>query len=269
MTDSIEQYYDNFSTRFVEDIVQGNERIAHQLDFFHKAISESAKSVLVIGCGSGQGAHFIATSVAPNARLLAIDLSSENLRLAQSLFPDQRIEYRKVDVTRDAIEGEWDVIVLPDVYEHIPKDQRENVHTKLDRLLSQKGKILFTVPSPGKQLALQTSGEGLQIVDEVVTLEDLVKVASDTGGMLTYFNSISIWETNDYLHVMIERDAKVGPLTVEEMLPIKGWPHRGLFSRARASLGARTGLFRLLQSRQRKQILRRLAKATSDHANTE
>jgi hypothetical protein len=36
---------------------------------------------------------------------------------------------------------------------------------------------LFTVPSPGKQASLYATGKGLQVVDEVVTLDDLNQVA--------------------------------------------------------------------------------------------
>jgi hypothetical protein len=76
-------------------------------------------------------------------------MSGENLRLARAIFDHPRSEYRKADVIRDPFDGEWQAIVLPDVYEHIPKAAREVLHEKLDPLLCSDGKILFTVPGPG------------------------------------------------------------------------------------------------------------------------
>lgn len=261
MAGKVEAFYDSFSRRFVEDVVQGNERIFLQLDFFARAIPPNVNSVLVIGSGSGQGAHFIATNVAKNARVLAVDISGNNLRLGQAMFPNERIEYRKADVINDPLEGHWDVIVLPDVYEHIPKEARRNLHLNLNRLLSSSGRILFTVPSPGKQASLYAAGEGLQIVDEIVTLEDLCLVAADVGGALTYFRMVSAWETNDYIHAMVERGVEqVKPIGDSDMLPIKGRRRPSLFNRGWNSLGSRLRLFELLQSLRRRRIEKKLEK---------
>ena len=90
----VETFYNNFSPTFIRDYIYGNKRIQKQLEFFTKAIHPDTKRILVIGCGSGQGTHFIAKWVAKQAQILAVDISSENLRLAQCLFSHPRIEYR-------------------------------------------------------------------------------------------------------------------------------------------------------------------------------
>jgi SAM-dependent methyltransferase len=262
MNKDVEAFYDSFSKGFVDDIVVGNERVQQQLEFFSRAIPVDTKSVLVIGCGSGQGAHFIATTIARNARVLGVDISSENLRLARQVFSHPRIEYRQVDVIVDEIDGQWDVIALPDVYEHIPKDSRNILHQRFDRLLSERGRILFTVPSPGKQASLYATGKGLQIVDEVVTLEDLSQVAQSVGAVLSYFNMVSIWETNDYIHAVVERGAEpIRPLDESDKIPIKGWAPRTLWVRGRDFLGNRLGLYRVHQQWRRRQVSRKIAQS--------
>jgi len=259
MAGKIEAFYDDFSQRFIEDLVEGNERIDQQLDFFARAISSRAKAVLVIGCGSGQGVHFIASNVAKNAKLLAVDISRENLRLARTLFSHPRIEYRKADITVDRIEGVWDIIVLPDVYEHIPKESRQNLHAAFNELLSSTGRVLVTVPSPGKQASLYARGEGLQIVDEVVTLEDLNSMAAEVGGALTYFNMISVWETNDYIHAVIERQAlPVRAISELDMVLIKGWRHRTFFYRGLSFMVNRLHLSQVLRARRRRRLKNQL-----------
>jgi threonine dehydrogenase-like Zn-dependent dehydrogenase len=212
-----------------------------------------------MGFGSGEGAYFIATNVAKECNIIAVDISTENLRLAQALFGHPRIDYRKADVISEPIEGKWDVIVLPDVYEHIPVQSRNLLHTKLNELLEPKGRILLTVPSPGKQASLYASGEGLQIVDEIVTLENLVVMATAVGGVLSYFNMISVWETNDYIQAVIERGVgSVTNITDSDKTPLKGWPRRKVWAKGFDFLGNRLRLFELYQAIQRKRINNRL-----------
>ncbi len=257
----VELFYDEFSRRFIEDIVLKNERVARQLRFWSSAIPRSAQSVLMIGFGSGQGAHFIASEIAQSSVVTAVDISSDNLRIATGLFGHPRVRYQKLDAVNDLIEGTFDAIVLPDVYEHIPVQSRPMLHSTLDRLLDPNGRLFITVPSPGKQDALRTSGQGLQIVDETVTLGNLVKLAGDVGGSLTYFNLISVWQTNDYVHAVVERGAdhvrSIGPA---DRTPIKGWPRRGFWCRGREFAYRRTRLIQLHRAWLRKRLRTRLSK---------
>jgi SAM-dependent methyltransferase len=260
---TVETFYNNFSQTFIRDYIYGNERIKRQLEFFISAIHPETERILVIGCGSGQGAHFIAKWVAKKARILAVDISTENLRLAQDLFSHDRIKYRQVNVVTEAIAGNWDAIVLPDVYEHIPIAARGDLHRKFDTLLSPQGKILFTIPSPGKQAALYASGEGLQVVDEVVTLEDLIEVAKAVGGTLTYWNTISVWNTNDYVHATIERKAaEIGPIEPADQLPIKGLGsmQRNLLYRSLVALSEQPGIARTTRWWKRQRIQKLLSR---------
>ena len=263
MGKNVEDFYDNFSKRFVDDIVEGNDRVKQQLEFFARAIPRETSRVLIIGCGSGQAAHFIVTKIAPNARLLGVDISSENLRLARNVFSSPSIEYRQLDVTADSIDGKWDVIILPDVYEHIPKEARATLHQKIDQLLTERGRILVTVPSPGKQASLYATGEGLQIVDEIVTLEDLRLIARSVGGVLTYFNMISVWDTNDYIHAVVERGAEpIRSLAENDKLPIKGWEPRTIWKRGLDFLGYRLRFYRLQEHWLRQRVRRKITRAS-------
>jgi trans-aconitate methyltransferase len=259
MTQDVEAYYDEFSRRFPKDIVEGNRRIDCQLTLLSSAIPRDVRAVLVIGFGSGQAAHHVAT-IARQATITAVDISSENLRIAAALFAHPRIQYRKLDVTTDTLEGTYDLVFLPDVYEHIPLTSRPALHETLDRLLAADGRCILTLPSPGHQALLAGGGEGLQPVDETVTLDDLVTLARDVHGTLTYFNSISVWGANDYVHAVIERLADHElPLTDRDRLPIKGWSPHHRAHRAWRFLSWRMGLDTLLRRWRRRKLERRLA----------
>lgn len=258
MNDSIERFYDEFSRHFVDDVASRNERVQQQLAFLRRSIPKDTRSALVVGFGSGESAYFIASRVAKRSHVLGVDISAENLKLAQALFPHQRIEYRKANILTDTIEGQWDVVVLPDVYEHIPRGSHRALHSILGRLLTDRGRILLTLPSAGKQAALRTSG-GLQAVDETITLEDLLIMSREVRGVLTFFSTISVWETNDYVHAMIERGAeRVLPISDFDKVAIKGWPERSLWTRGVGFLARRLGLLNLYRAARRRWLAMRL-----------
>jgi hypothetical protein len=114
------------------------------------------------------------------------------------------------------------VIVLPDVYEHVPIADRPAVHQRLDSWLADNGRLILTLPSPAYQQFLRQRGEGLQIVDEVVTLDDLQRLATDVNCVITHYALISAFRTNDYIHAILERQCDhVAPITRADRLAIK------------------------------------------------
>jgi SAM-dependent methyltransferase len=176
-----------------------------QFDFLRDALPRQVRSVLVIGCGSGQGAHFVATRVARQARVLGVDISPASIAIAEKLFAHSRIEYRCMDVATEGLSGVWEVIVFPDVYEHIPVAARPGLHQQLRSALAPNGLLLLTLPSRWHQEMLHVRGSGLQIVDETVTLEDLQQLARDIDGNITYYAMVSVWGGHDYVHAVLER----------------------------------------------------------------
>jgi len=199
-------FYDAFTPQFVRDYIRGNARLERQFDFLKLAIPRSARRVLIVGAGSGESAHFIAQHAAPHAQVLATDLSSENQKLGKTLFAHSRVEYQALDITGpDRPAGDFDIIVIPDAYEHFPADTRKVVHAKLAALMSEQGQLLLTLPSRWKQHEVVSTGVGKQPVDEVVEVQDLLDLATDLGGTLTYLNTISVWNAHDYLHAVISR----------------------------------------------------------------
>ena len=72
---------------------------------------------------------------------------------------------------------------------------------------------LSGAPRAAKQAALAKAGKGLQIVDEIVTVQDLLTLATSVAGELAYLSLVSVWNRNDYIHAAIARGAAArGPL---------------------------------------------------------
>jgi len=253
-------FYDAFAQhRFVRDYVAGNLRVTRQLEFFSNAIPLDTERILIIGCGSGESAYYIARRVARRARILGIDISPKAIEFARRVFPHARIEYCLMDVLAEPLNGQWDVILLPDVYEHIPFESRPTFHQMLRIALDEDGRILVTLPSPGQQEYLKSRGEGLQVIDEIVTIQDLTQLSNDVTGTLTYFNFISVWYSNDYIHAGIERNPKsmqaldaVNRSGVRDGLGCSRWNRAFQYLRRRLGWNA---LIRALRIRRVKRVM--------------
>ncbi len=228
---TVQSYYDAFAQRLLRDYLIPNRRIIAQMDFLRDAIPQSAARVLVAGSGTGQTASYIARRLARRATVLGIDISPVSNAIANRLFGTRRLSFQSQDLRTGSIEGRWEVIVLPDVYEHVPIGDRPAVHSRLDAWLADKGRLILTLPSPAYQRFLRQQGEGLQIIDEIVTLNDLGQLAADVNGTITYYALVSAFRTNDYIHTILERRCDyVAPITQADRLAVKR--KRGLLATA-------------------------------------
>lgn len=210
----IAAFYDSFSDKLLRDYIEGNPRVDCLGQFLRDAVAAPTAGILEIGCGCGANAHYLATRVSPVATIHAVDISPRNIQLARLLFAHPRIEFRVADAAAVDL-GQHDVIILPDVYEHIEPARRDAFHANLARSLAPRGRVLLTLPSPAWQRAQRAAGEPMQIVDEEIGLAELQRLAADLQAELTYYAHVNVWRTGDYVHAVIERTAeaphRVGP----------------------------------------------------------
>lgn len=206
--EAIERYYDGFADRLARDYCYGNRRVEMQYRFLCRSIPRSAGRVLVAGCGIGDVAARLARRSGPGSAVLGVDISSRAVELASRLFSHPRLSFERRDLLESPLPEPFDVIVLPDVYEHIPRDERPDLHRHLASSLRPIGRLLITCPTVWHQEHLRDQGSGLQVVDEDVSLDDLVALARDVGGSLTGYQVLDVFHRADYFHAVIDRGAK-------------------------------------------------------------
>lgn len=203
-TSDVKAYYDEFVGQLLYDYLRMNRRVALQQEFFQSALPATAYSALVVGCGLGDTAVLLRQHLKGPVR--AVDISSHSIDLAGRLFANEGISFAVADVVSDDMGGAWDVICLPDVFEHIPRELHSAVAENLRKAMGPTSTLLITVPSVSHQRALRArGGGGLQVVDEEISVEDLLWLANAVGGFLSYYSRISVFSHNDYAHVVIER----------------------------------------------------------------
>ncbi len=107
-------------------------------------IDRASARVLEIGCGMGFYTHFL--SKAGVSDYEGLDITDVFFPSLSSDFPNYR--FRKLDVTADHIDGEYDLVVMIDVTEHIVEDDKLTfAMDNLRRCLSRNGVVLLAQPS--------------------------------------------------------------------------------------------------------------------------
>jgi len=115
----------------------------HRLMSYHRFFKEKIQhddSVLDIGCGCGALAYSMAET---GARVTGIDCDINMLESAKTEFGRDNISYLYCDITQDLPEGEYSVIVMSNVLEHLEK--RSEILCSLVEAYSPRT-ILLRVP---------------------------------------------------------------------------------------------------------------------------
>lgn len=201
-----EHYYSKFPKKLILDYLYGNPRTIAAINFFlSKISSKENNSILDIGCGIGWSGYEMATK--KNADIFGIDLSENSINTAKSLFQNNRLKYEKGDIlTSDFSDRQFNIICFLDVFEHIPCEHRKNLYNKINTILKDKGKVLLTCPTVKHQEYLRKHNpDALQPVDEDVSFQVLSEFSEHINGEISYFETKSIWNANDYFHCCIER----------------------------------------------------------------
>ena len=204
----VAEFYDAFNSRLVSDFLFGNRRVAAQRKFFLRLLDDvQIKTVLVVGCGIGDVSADLARALeSRGGRVLAVDISDKNVATAQKLFHRDNLRFECRDIIKAPPQNlVWDLILFPDVYEHIPTAARAALHATLNSILAPGGAVALTCPTIQQQRALLATGEGLQVVDEDVSAEDVVHLAHDLQAYLVHFSYRTVFCRHDYFHALISR----------------------------------------------------------------
>lgn len=212
MADSsdVKGFYNAFSDEvLLEDFRRVNLRQEAIKELCGRYVSEGSR-VLEIGCGVGIVAAHLKHVV---DGYLGIDISERNVEIARKYVRDSRFEFKVLDVIEQSNDlsfyGLFDVVILPDVIEHIPKDRYEDLFTVIERQLSPSGVVLFTFPSPEYQEYLKANEpSALQVIDETVELDDLLRHTSLKVHSFAYKD---VWKRNQYIHLALTSELVFEP----------------------------------------------------------
>lgn len=212
----VKSFYDDFlESKMLDYRIRGNPRIDKAteriLDYVH-----SSSHVLDVGCGIGITAERVADEL-EGGHVWAFDISERNIWYARQTVERSNATFFAADVSgdkhaiREQLSGAVDVVTLVDVIEHIPQEKHAQLFSFFRSLMSDRSFIVLTYPSPQYQRHLiENDPDELQIIDQVIKREELIKAAQSAGFSLRHFSLEAIWKRNQYVHCVLQLDDSLG-----------------------------------------------------------
>lgn len=131
--------------------------------------------VLEIGCGIGTCTELIAKYVTKGT-ILGTDISPKSIEVARDFFAkNANVSFVVTDMTDFVADKKFDVIVLPDVLEHIPIENHFELFKAFRACIKPDGFVLIHLPNPRfLEWMHQYEPEKLQVIDQPIHLDILV-----------------------------------------------------------------------------------------------
>lgn len=207
MKNEVIEFYDNYTVR--QERIGINKRHYSILKEVVKAGLLKTDIVLEMGCGNGTFSSLIVKYL-KNGKLLSLDISPKSIEIAKKrLNKFNNIELIAADVTNyDFKNQKFDVIILPDVLEHIPEELHLNLFKNISCILKPKGFIFIHIPNPFYlEWCRNNTPELLQIIDQPVPTDILVKNISPNGLHIHEMKTYSIWIKDcDYQYFILRKN---------------------------------------------------------------
>jgi cyclopropane fatty-acyl-phospholipid synthase-like methyltransferase len=216
----VTEYYDSYVGR--QSTVGINRRHHTILRLAKQNGLHAGMKVLEIGCGVGTFTSLLHPQLT-NGSLLSVDISPESIKEAQKrLGPSKNLSLLVADPVTEPIPGRYDLIILPDVLEHIPADRHAALFQRLKELLLSDGTILIHSPDAFySEWLRRTQPELLQIVDLALHLPELIGKIDSAGLILHHFQRHSIWMDKPEYMALSLRHKPSGEKGYNETIPTR------------------------------------------------
>ena len=118
--------------------------LGHMASYRHALLYAYGRQVLDLGCGTGYGAHYLASYGA--RQVVAVDVDPVALDYARQAYDHPRVEYQRCDGQRlPYADASFDFVFSSQAIEHVPDP--EAFLREINRLLKQNGACLIITPN--------------------------------------------------------------------------------------------------------------------------
>jgi cyclopropane fatty-acyl-phospholipid synthase-like methyltransferase len=212
--DDVKDYYDDYVGR--QAAVGVNKRHRAILEWALKFGMRPEHSVLELGCGIGTVTGLLARKLGSGGSVTGIDLSPVSIESAeQRLSSFNNVHLLAADVLEMDLKRSFDVVVLPDVIEHIPLEQHRVLFERVASWVKPDGFVLLHYPSPHYQeWNRKHHPDRLQIVDQTIHVDVLSSNTYLNGLYIDHLATYSIWiREGDYVVAVLRPLAGPGTFT--------------------------------------------------------
>jgi SAM-dependent methyltransferase len=134
--------------RELSDFIKYNPGAVHRRRIICQLVSEinhPIKSYLDVGCGPGELILALQKRLPAKCSFTGADLSLEVIRTNEDRMPD--FAFHKLDITRETIDRQFDLVTCSEVIEHINVKDRQRVLEHLASMLNPGGTLILTCPT--------------------------------------------------------------------------------------------------------------------------
>ncbi len=206
--DQLREFYDNYVERQVKVGINDRHRSIHR--WVKKFGVKRESNVLEVGCGIGTQTRLLAEYIQSPGKILANDISEKSIEVAKKQLQSfSHITFVAEDITTYELEEKFDLILMPDVIEHIPLELHYDLFAKLSNLLADDGMILIHIPEPSYHTwCLDHRPEAMQVIDQPVYTDSLISNLLPHGLQIKYLESYPIWwKPYDYQIIKVVKDS--------------------------------------------------------------
>ncbi len=205
----IRKWYNNFSKAQLSTGVNlRHYRIMNHLSDYGL---KNDSTVLEIGCGIGTLTGLI-HRVVRKGKLVATDISDESIEIAKNRIPKSTsIEFVVTDMQDFTHAIKFDFVVLPDVLEHIPMEQHDQLFKNIAALMHENSVIVIHIPHPkALDYSRKYTPEILQIVDQSITAKQMIDSTYKNDLVLIDYKSYSVFNNvPDYVLATFRKEYAV------------------------------------------------------------
>jgi trans-aconitate 2-methyltransferase len=205
------EYYDRYAARQTRVGINLRHRsIQRWLEEFGLV---PGMEVLEIGCGIGIQTQLIARRLGGTGALVAIDVSPRSVDIARSRLGGRpNVQVITGDAVDLSLERVFDVVVMPDVIEHIPVEHHRRLFANVRRWLKDDGWALIHMPNPFfLDWCHRNRPDLLQEIDQPIFTEMLMGNIVPNDLYIYYLNTYSIWVPEGDYQVIVLKPRQAEP----------------------------------------------------------
>lgn len=223
----IKTYYNSHLNKRINDFTFGNERISRAYDeIFNWIKIHKPKKILEIGCGIGDVSFRLAEQF-PMSEVIGFDITKNTIDFGKSIFnlPNYNLVFCEdfIELNEFCVDQKFDFIFLIDVFEHLDDQSLQSFIDFLKKKINENSMIFMACPTILHQNYLRKhKPEGLQPVDNDVSIVDFLNLAKSLDLELLYFKVISVWNYSDYQHTVIGKFPFSGEFSDKIIIRKKG-----------------------------------------------
>ncbi|HOS47128.1 MAG TPA: class I SAM-dependent methyltransferase [Bacteroidia bacterium] len=209
----VSNYYDAEWASLEKQKLTGiNSRHRFIMKFLMENGLKANHNVLEIGCGIGTLSSYLATKL-KKGKLTGVDISPETIQQNKVRYKNfNNIEFLVSDMTDFSIDKKFDVIIFPDVLEHIPIEAHDNIFKTISTLIKPEGFVFINIPSPhGLEYLHIHHKELLQIIDQPIHTNILLDNVYRHGFYIETLKTYSVFYVEPDYQMMVLKVNKPYP----------------------------------------------------------